>query len=148
MKDKPRSPHIIATAAAASSQQSEPRTNGEVVARVRTASITSTLNDATGPQVAEVDSKQEWEIRDIIGKEDIDGVVHYLVDWSATLVPKYELGKAKGLVEKFEARLRAQARQRNEREKPPQSMVRPRTVVAAHTIGRTQQEKRRSRPRN
>jgi hypothetical protein len=100
IKETLRSPHITATAAAASSQQLELGTNGEVVARARTASITSTLNNATGPQVAEVDSKQEWEIRDITGKEDVDGVVHYLVEWSATLVPKYELKKAKGLVEK------------------------------------------------
>lgn len=46
--------------------------------------------------MAKGDSKQEWEIRDIIGKEDVDGAVHFWVDWSATLVPKYELGKARG----------------------------------------------------
>jgi hypothetical protein len=80
--------------------QVDVRTDGEVVARA--ASITSTLNNAAGPQVAEGESKQEWEIRDIIGKGDVDGVVHYLVEWSATLVPKYELGKAKGLVEKLD----------------------------------------------
>ena len=51
------------------------------------------------------DGKQEWEIRDIIGKEVVDGEVHYLVEWSATLMPKCKLGKAKGLVDKFEARL-------------------------------------------
>jgi hypothetical protein len=28
-----------------------------------------------------VDAEQEWEIRDIIGKEDVDGVVHYLVEY-------------------------------------------------------------------
>jgi hypothetical protein len=72
------------------------RTDDEVVGRARTASIASTINDAAGPQVAEVDSKQEWGIHDIIGKKDDDGVVHYLVEWSATLVPKHELGKAKG----------------------------------------------------
>jgi hypothetical protein len=63
--------------------------------------------------VAEMtDGKQEWEICDIIGKEVVDGEVHYLVEWSATLVPKCELGKAKVLVDKFEARLRAQCRQK------------------------------------
>ena len=55
-----------------------------------------------------IDANQEWEIRDIIAKEDVDGVMHYLVEWSPTLMPKYTLGKAKGLVNKFEARLRAQ----------------------------------------
>jgi hypothetical protein len=28
-----------------------------------------------------VDADQEWEIRDIIEKEDADGVVHYLVEY-------------------------------------------------------------------
>ena len=41
-------------------------------------------------------ASRKWEICDIIGKEVVDGEVHYLVEWSATLVPKYELGKAKG----------------------------------------------------
>ena len=62
-------------------------------------------------QMAEVvDADQEWEIRDIIGKEDIDGVVHYLVEWNPTLVPKYALKNAKVMVNKFEARLQVQAR--------------------------------------
>jgi hypothetical protein len=111
MKDKPRS-HITATTAAAPSWQSEVCTNGEVDARARAALISSTLSDAAGPQVAEVDSKQEWGIHGIIGKEEIDGMAHYWVDWNPTLVPKYELGKAKVLVEKFEARLQARGRQR------------------------------------
>ena len=55
-----------------------------------------------------IDANQESEIRDIIAKEDVDGVVHYLVEWSPTLMPKYAIGKAKGLVNKFEARLRPQ----------------------------------------
>jgi hypothetical protein len=29
------------------------------------------------------DSKQEWDIRNIIGKEVVDGEIHYLVEWSA-----------------------------------------------------------------
>jgi hypothetical protein len=63
--------------------------------------------------VAEVaEGKQEWDICDIIGKEVVDSEVHYLVEWSATLVPKYELGKAKVLVDKFEAQLQVQCRQR------------------------------------
>jgi hypothetical protein len=80
----------------------------------RTSSMTAKSNDVAEPeQVAEVaDDMQEWEIRDIISKEDVDGVPHYLVEWKPTLVPKYELKKAKGLVDKFEARLRAQGRQR------------------------------------
>lgn len=33
------------------------------------------------------DGKQEWEIRDIIGKEVVNSEVHYLVEWTVTLVP-------------------------------------------------------------
>jgi hypothetical protein len=62
--------------------------------------------------MARVNDKQEWEIRDITGKEDVDGVVDYLAERVATLVPEYELKNAKALVDKFEARLRAQGRQR------------------------------------
>ena len=47
------------------------------------------------PQVAVADNKQEWEICDIVGKEDVDGVPHYWVQWSVTLVPKSEMGKAR-----------------------------------------------------
>jgi len=36
-------------------------------------------------QIAEVvDADQEWEIRDIIRKEDVNGVVHHLVEWNPT----------------------------------------------------------------
>ena len=61
------------------------------------------------PQVAEVaDNKQEWEICDIGGKEDVNGVPHYWVQWSVTLVPKSEIGKARALLARFEAGLQAQ----------------------------------------
>jgi len=50
-------------------------------------------------------NKQEWEICNIVGKEDVNGVLHYWVQWSATLVPKYEMGEAKALVARFEAGL-------------------------------------------
>jgi hypothetical protein len=45
-------------------------------------------------QAAEVaNDKQEWEVCDIIGKEDIDREPHYWVQWSATLVSKCDIGK-------------------------------------------------------
>ena len=56
--------------------------------------------------------KQEWEICDIVGKEDVDGVPHYWVQWSVTLVPKSEMGKARAFVARFEAGLRAQRKQK------------------------------------
>jgi hypothetical protein len=96
--------------------------------------------------VAEVtDGKQEWDMRDIIGKEVVGGEVHYLVEWSATLVPKYELGKAKVLVDKFEARLRAQERQTGGkgRGRLPQSKAGRRAAVGAHAT----RQKQRGRPR-
>ena len=67
-----------------------------------------------------VDANQEWEICNIIGKEDVDGVIHYLVEWNPTLMPARKLKNAKELVSKFEARLQAQARAREqERETVP-----------------------------
>jgi hypothetical protein len=47
-------------------------------------------------------ANQEWEIRDITGREDVDSIVHYMVEWKPTLIPKYSLGKATGLIKKFE----------------------------------------------
>jgi hypothetical protein len=62
--------------------------------------------DGRPPQVAVADNKQEWEIYNIIGKEDVDGVPHYWVQRSVTsLVPKSEMGKARALVARFEAGL-------------------------------------------
>jgi hypothetical protein len=77
-----------------------------------------------------VDTDQEWEIRDIIGKGDVDGVVHYLVEWNPTLVPKYALENAKEMVNKFEARLRAQVRQEKGRGRPLQSKAGKQTKAA------------------
>jgi hypothetical protein len=45
------------------------------------------LDDPEMPeQAVEVaNDKQEWVICDITGKEDVDGVPHYWVQWSATM---------------------------------------------------------------
>ncbi len=100
-------------------------------------------------QVAEVtDGMQEWDIRDIIGKEVVDGEVHYLGEWSATLVPKYELRKVKVLVDKFEARLQAQSRQRGGKRRgrlhPPKAGKQ--AIAGTCATGETQQKKVRGRP--
>lgn len=50
-----------------------------------------------------INAKQDWEVRKIIGKEDIDGV----------LPPEHSLGHVKELVDKFEAQLRAQREANN-----------------------------------
>jgi len=58
------------------------------------------------PMLTDVDP--DWGVREIIGKEDLDGVSYYLVDWHPTLLPVHSLGHAKELVDEFEARIRAQ----------------------------------------
>jgi hypothetical protein len=100
--DGSHSPHITPAPAATAPQESVAAIDGQ---SARSASMICESNDLSRhQQVAEVaDGKQEWEICNIIGKEVVDGEVHYLVEWSATLMPKCELGKAMGLVDKFEA---------------------------------------------
>jgi len=34
-----------------------------------------------------VDANRDWEVRDVIGKEDVDGEVRYLADWYPALIP-------------------------------------------------------------
>jgi hypothetical protein len=55
-----------------------------------------------------INANQDWEVRKIIGREDVDGVLHYLVEWCPTLEPQQALEHAKELVDEFEAHLRAQ----------------------------------------
>jgi hypothetical protein len=59
---------------AATLQRSEILIECRIAAFARTASITSTSNDLAG---LEVNDKQEWEILDITGREDINGLPHY-----------------------------------------------------------------------
>jgi hypothetical protein len=151
--DRSHSPHMTAAAAAASPQQPEALVGREVSVLAGSTSVASTLDDLTRLQeMAEVDDKQEWEIDDIIDREDIDGVPHYWVEWMPTLVPKYHLKNATALVNKFEARLRAEARQCNgtwrgqRRGELPTSQAGRLVVVGACKTSETQQRKRRGRP--
>jgi hypothetical protein len=110
--DKSHSPRIIpapAAPAATAPQELVAAIDGQSATLAATALMKPVLDDPEIPQqVGEVaNDKQEWEIRGIIDKEDIDGVPHYWVQWSPTLVPEYEMGKARALVARFEARLRA-----------------------------------------
>jgi hypothetical protein len=44
----------------------------------QSATLASTLDNPKQPlQVVVADNKQEWEICDIVGKEDVDRVLHY-----------------------------------------------------------------------
>jgi hypothetical protein len=103
------------------------------------------LDDPGVPQqVVEVaNDKQEWEICGIIDKEDIDGVLHYWVQWSPTLVPKYKIGKASALVAKFEAGLRAQRKQKSgkERGRLLPSKAGKQAAAGVCTTGQTQEGK-------
>ena len=101
------------------------------------------------PQVVVADDKQEWEICDIIGKEDVDGVPHYWVQWSVTLVPKSEMGKARALVARFEAGLRAQRKQKGGkgRGRLLPSKAGKQAAAGVRATGQTQEKKRRGRPR-
>jgi hypothetical protein len=122
----------LATAATAA----QPAIDGQSATLARSALVMSESNDPEKPQQV------------VDGKEVLDGEVHYLVEWSATLVPKNELGKAKPLVEKFEARFRAQCRQRGgkRRGRLPPSKAGKQAISGARVTGETQQ-KGRGRPR-
>ena len=96
------------------------------------------------PQV--IDADRDWEVRQIIGKEDIDGVLHYLVDWYPTLLPEHSLGHAKEMVDKFEAQLRAQREVKNGRGAAGVKRG-ERAVVEANASGGQEQKRPRGRPR-
>jgi hypothetical protein len=125
--------------------------DGQFATLAATSLMESSLDDSgMPPQVAEVtDNKQEWEICDIVGKEDVDGVPHYWVQWSVTLVPKSEMRHAAALVARFEAGLRAQRRHKGGRGRGrlPPSKAGKQAVAGARVIGKTQQKKGRGRPR-
>jgi len=92
-----------------------------------------------------LDANQIWEVRKIIGKEDVDGVLHYRVVWAETLEPEYSLGHAKELLDKFEAQLRAQREAKNKG--GPGLKRGEQVVVEAGGSGDQQQKKHRGRPR-
>lgn len=92
--------------------------------------------------VAQVeDAYREREFHDIIGKEYIDGEVHYLVDWVPTLVRGHILRKAQAqaLISRFEARCQAPKEKRKR-----EGSDRPKGFEAADG---TRQRRQRGRPR-
>jgi hypothetical protein len=136
--------------AAMVSQESVAAIDGQSATLAPTALMKSALDDPViPPQVAEVaNDKQEWEICDIVGKEDVDGVPYYWVQWSITLVPKSEMGKARALVARFEAGLRAQRKQKGGkgRGRLLPSKAGRQAAAGVHATGKTE-KKRRGRPR-
>jgi hypothetical protein len=92
--------------------------------RSTTASSTPGASESAHPidlqltvQAFDDNDNEDWEVRKIIGKENIDGVLYYLVDWSPTLVPERSLEHTRELVDKFEARLLGRRKIKNERGK-------------------------------
>jgi hypothetical protein len=98
-------------------QNSGSSVDGRLPSPVRSTLAASETAPLTGipPAAQVVDATQYWEIRDIIGKKDVDSKIHYLVDWCPTLVPERSLRSAKELVDEFEARLRTQLKSKNGR---------------------------------
>ena len=113
-------------------------------ARTTPAAIESARPAEPQPAVQVNDANQEWEVREIIGKEDIGGVPHYLVGWSPTLVPQHLLGHAKELLDEFEAQLRAKRGAKNRR---GPGLKRDERAVVEADVSRCQQKRPRGRPR-
>lgn len=111
---------------------------------------------------------REHEIDGIIGKEEVNGEVYYWVNWTPTLMPLSELGRATDLVGDFKAGLPAQRRHtKGERKRPKlnrgrqtiaKSLLTPEkppcllqllaaTKQAQHGIPAEIQKPRRGRPR-
>ena len=78
----------------------------------------STSTDLVESQpVATVGGNGEWGIHGIIGKEVIDGVLHYCVDWEPTMLPVGVLRGAWRMVQKFEAKEQARSGKRGDSRK-------------------------------
>ncbi|CAI6040874.1 unnamed protein product [Clonostachys chloroleuca] len=70
----------------------------------------STSPEQSQPTAITTDVDAEWEIDgELIGKEVIDGNVHYMVNWKPTLVPATMMQNALELIDRFEARFGAQS---------------------------------------
>jgi hypothetical protein len=126
-----------------------------VVSTARTTPVVFESASLTKLQSCQVtDTNRYWEVRKIIGKEYVDGVLHYLVEWCPTLEPVYLLEHAKELVNEFEARLAA-LRMDKERRKEPGVKRDGQSVIAAgkplrhpsDVSGGQEKKRRRGRPR-
>ncbi|KAH6704183.1 hypothetical protein BKA61DRAFT_183609 [Leptodontidium sp. MPI-SDFR-AT-0119] len=118
-------------------------------ARLTSSTRSTPASEVTSPTELEVcpvltDVDPDWDVRAIIGKEDLDGVSYYLVDWHPTLLPVQSLGHAKELVDEFEARIRAQ---RGVKRGGLGLNTRQKASVEAKALSGQQGKKRRGRPR-
>lgn len=89
-----------------------------------------------------IHNNDDWEVRKIIGKKDIEGVLYYRVVWAETWQPAHSLLHAKELVDEFETRMQEH---RGVKRLGSQQGEQPVTTV---DISSGQQQKRpRGRPR-
>jgi hypothetical protein len=92
------------------------------------------------------DTSRDWEVREVIGKEYVHGVLHYMVEWCPTLQPVHSLEHAKELVDEFEARLLALRKDKKGR--VGLGVKRDRQMMMGGDVsGRQQQKRPRGRPR-
>jgi hypothetical protein len=152
--DRSQSPYITPAPAALAAivpQELVAAIDGQSATLATAALMKSALGDPGIPQqVVEVaNDKQEWEIYGIIDNEDVDSVPHYWVQWSPTLVSESEMGKARALVARYKARLRAQHKQkgRKGRGRLLPSKAGKQAAAGVRETGQTQEKKRRVRPR-
>ncbi|KAI9764746.1 MAG: hypothetical protein M1839_005776, partial [Geoglossum umbratile] len=81
-------------------------------------SDSSTFTDLVERQpAARVEVNGEWGIHGIIGKEVIEGVLHYCVDWEPTMLLKDALRGAWRMVQKFEAKEQARGKRGDSRKR-------------------------------
>ena len=92
------------------------------------------------------ETSRDWEVREVIGKEYVDGVLHYMVKWCSTLEPVHSLEHAKELVDKFEARLGALRKDKGGRVGPGVKRD-GQSVMGAEVSGGQKQKRPRGRPR-
>ena len=110
-----------------------PRSEPDDDTSAASAALRSTKLGEPQPVDRVTDAGQEWEIRSIIGRQKVDGIVQYWVEWEPTWMPKSELMGARELVDEFEARLQASRGNRNEHEE-------------TDAVGETKPKRQRGRP--
>jgi len=54
--------------------------NSDLASTARTSPISESAATESQPCPQVIDADQDWEARQVIGKENVDGVLHYLVD--------------------------------------------------------------------
>jgi hypothetical protein len=122
--------------------------NDNLVSTARTTPDIFESASLTKPQLCPevIDTNRDWEVRQIIGKEYIDSVLHYLVKWCPTLEPVNLLEHAKELVDEFEAQLIA-LRIDKEGRKGLGVKRDVQSVMGAEVSGGQQKKRRRGWPR-